>query len=82
MRVLFTCQPALPHLYPLVPLAWACRSAGHEVRIASEAKIVEQIVHTGLHAVELPTVHKRAPRIGSGWSPPSTPRARGRRIGR
>ena len=53
MRVLFTCQAALPHLYPLVPLAWALRAAGHEVRIASEARMAEPIVHTGLPAVAL-----------------------------
>jgi UDP:flavonoid glycosyltransferase YjiC (YdhE family) len=53
MRVLFTCHGAAPHLYPMVPLAWAFRAAGHEVRVASETKIVDQIVHTGLPAIEL-----------------------------
>src|SRR5882724_3106945 len=51
MRVLFTCSAARPHLFPDVPLAWACRAAGHEVRVASAAKIGDDIVHTGLPAV-------------------------------
>ena len=53
MRVLFTCHGAAPHLYPMVPLAWALRTAGHEVRIASQTRILDQIVHTGLPAVEI-----------------------------
>src|SRR5690349_11470899 len=51
MRVLFTSSAARPHLFPVVPLAWACRAAGHEVRVASAAKIATDIVHTGLPAV-------------------------------
>jgi UDP:flavonoid glycosyltransferase YjiC (YdhE family) len=51
MRVLFTSSAARPHLFPVVPLAWACRAAGHEVRVASGAKIAPDIVHTGLPAV-------------------------------
>jgi glycosyltransferase len=53
VRILFTCQAALPHLFPMVPLAWALRAAGHEVRIASGTPVVDQIVHTGLPAVSL-----------------------------
>lgn len=55
MRVLFTSQAAVPHLYPMVPLAWAVRSAGHEVRIASAPRVLDQIVHTGLPAVVVGT---------------------------
>lgn len=35
MRVLFTNQPALGHWHPLVPLARALQSAGHDVAFAS-----------------------------------------------
>lgn len=35
MRVLFTCQPALGHWHPLVPLAGALKTAGHDVAFAS-----------------------------------------------
>ncbi|HEV8562951.1 MAG TPA: nucleotide disphospho-sugar-binding domain-containing protein [Actinophytocola sp.] len=53
MRVLFTCQAAVPHLYPVVPLAWACRAAGHEVRIASGSRVGGHIADAGLPAVEI-----------------------------
>ncbi|MFI9387203.1 nucleotide disphospho-sugar-binding domain-containing protein [Kutzneria sp. NPDC052558] len=55
MRVLFVATGALPHLFPLVPLAWACRAAGHEVRLASTAAVADQLVRTGLPAVVLAT---------------------------
>lgn len=51
MRLLFTSSAARPHLFPVVPLAWACRAAGHEVRVASGVQIAPDIVHTGLPAV-------------------------------
>ena len=35
MRVLFVSTPGLGHLFPMVPLAWALRSAGHEVMVAT-----------------------------------------------
>jgi UDP:flavonoid glycosyltransferase YjiC (YdhE family) len=31
VRVLFCCRPAYGHVYPLLPLAEACRESGHEV---------------------------------------------------
>ena len=51
MRVLFTPHVAPQHLYPLVPLAWACRAAGHEVRIAGVPALTDSIVHSGLPGV-------------------------------
>ncbi|HEY0500853.1 MAG TPA: nucleotide disphospho-sugar-binding domain-containing protein [Kutzneria sp.] len=53
MRVLFVATGALPHLFPLVPLAWACRAAGHDVRLASTAAVADELVRTGLPAVVL-----------------------------
>jgi UDP:flavonoid glycosyltransferase YjiC (YdhE family) len=53
MRVLFTTLAARPHLYPLVPLAWALRAAGHDVRIAGQPAILDDIVAAGLFAVEV-----------------------------
>jgi UDP:flavonoid glycosyltransferase YjiC (YdhE family) len=35
MRILFLPAPAIGHAYPMVPLAWACRAAGHEVAFAT-----------------------------------------------
>ncbi|MFG3215623.1 activator-dependent family glycosyltransferase [Streptomyces tendae] len=51
MRVLFTVFAAKPHLYNLVPLAWALEAAGHEVRVASQPDLTEAITRTGLTAV-------------------------------
>lgn len=51
MKVLFTTLPAPTHFYPLVPLAWALRTAGHEVRVASGPDLVPTITGCGLTAV-------------------------------
>jgi L-rhodinosyltransferase/glycosyltransferase len=58
MRVLFCIFPATAHLYPVVPLAWALQSAGHEVVVASpesvvDPKVVGHIATAGLTAVSL-----------------------------
>ncbi len=50
MRVLFSPYRDAQHLYPLVPLAWACRAAGHEVRVVTGPRLADRIVHTGLTA--------------------------------
>jgi glycosyltransferase len=51
MRVLFCPHRHAQHLYPMVPLAWAFRTAGHEVRVAGVPELADAIVHTGLPAV-------------------------------
>ncbi|MGB3442583.1 MAG: nucleotide disphospho-sugar-binding domain-containing protein [Actinophytocola sp.] len=48
MRVLFTTWAWRSHLYAMVPFAWACRAAGHEVLVASQPGLVDEIVRTGL----------------------------------
>lgn len=53
MRILIAVAPLTAHLYPSVPLAWALQSAGHEVRVASNTGLVEQITAAGLTAVGL-----------------------------
>ena len=40
MRILFTTAPLSGHYFPLVPLAWACRSIGHEVLVATSGHYV------------------------------------------
>ncbi len=35
MRILFTTFPSPSHHFPMVPLEWAARAAGHDVRVAS-----------------------------------------------
>ncbi|MFC6883252.1 MULTISPECIES: nucleotide disphospho-sugar-binding domain-containing protein [Actinomadura] len=50
MRILFTTWAWPSHLYAMVPLAWACRSAGHEVLVASQPELTGAIQATGLTA--------------------------------
>src|SRR5437763_2801188 len=78
MRVLFTAVAGRPHLYPLVPLAWACRAAGHEVRFASSRSGTEAIIEAGLPAVLVGTgprltAEERAELVGAVYSEPAWP---------
>jgi UDP:flavonoid glycosyltransferase YjiC (YdhE family) len=51
MRVLFTTYAARPHFFPMVPLAWACVLAGHDVRMASTPSLADVIERSGLPGV-------------------------------
>jgi len=53
MRVLFTTWAWPSHLYSLVPLAWACHTAGHEVLVASQPSLTAEIVRCGLPAASV-----------------------------
>lgn len=55
MRVVFTTWAWPSHLYALVPLAHACRAAGHEVVFASQPGLTEEIMRTGLSAAVVGT---------------------------
>ncbi|QIS10053.1 nucleotide disphospho-sugar-binding domain-containing protein [Nocardia arthritidis] len=55
MRVLFTSFAWPSHYYPMAPLGWALRAAGHEVRVASTPALTETIIQTGLPAVSVGT---------------------------
>ncbi len=50
MRVLFSCVPAYGHLLPLIPLARACRRAGHEVLVATGPDLCPEVERLGLAA--------------------------------
>jgi UDP:flavonoid glycosyltransferase YjiC (YdhE family) len=43
MRALFTVQPAIGHLHPLVPVAQALQDAGHEVAFCSSARFRPEV---------------------------------------
>jgi UDP:flavonoid glycosyltransferase YjiC (YdhE family) len=58
--MLFTTVPLAGHFYPLVPLAWAARSVGHEVLVGTSASFVPAVLRSGLPAA--PT----GPAIGVG----------------
>ncbi|XVQ90054.1 nucleotide disphospho-sugar-binding domain-containing protein [Microbispora siamensis] len=51
MRVLFTTYAAASHYFPMVPLAWALRLAGHEVRIAAQPSFAPVVAGAGLQPV-------------------------------
>lgn len=53
MRILFATWAWSTHYYPMVPLAWACRAMGHEVRVASQPALVPTILGTGMCAVSV-----------------------------
>ncbi|MFG1641395.1 nucleotide disphospho-sugar-binding domain-containing protein [Amycolatopsis sp. NPDC049252] len=51
MKVLVCALPQLTHFYATVPLAWALRTAGHEVRYATSPGFAEAVTDAGLTAV-------------------------------
>ena len=53
MRVLVTSCPNYGHLFPMVPLAWALRNAGHEVLAAVPASLVPVAVGAGIPAISI-----------------------------
>ncbi|HEY2062695.1 MAG TPA: nucleotide disphospho-sugar-binding domain-containing protein, partial [Amycolatopsis sp.] len=53
MRVLFVAAPFASHLYVQVPIAWALRTAGHEVRVAGSPGLQGAIAGTGLTPVPI-----------------------------
>lgn len=61
MRVLLTSFAQDAHFSPSVPLAWALRTAGHEVRVASQPALTDSIVKAGLTAVPVGRDHRHEP---------------------
>ncbi|MEU7181095.1 MULTISPECIES: activator-dependent family glycosyltransferase [Streptomyces] len=58
MRVLFTTMAARSHFYAQVSMASALRTAGHEVVVASQPDVLDDIVRAGLTAVQVgPDLH-------------------------
>ncbi|SDD62084.1 nucleotide disphospho-sugar-binding domain-containing protein [Actinokineospora iranica] len=51
MRVLFASNPHPSHMFPMVPLAWGLRAAGHEILLATTADILTK--PTGLHVADI-----------------------------
>jgi UDP:flavonoid glycosyltransferase YjiC (YdhE family) len=52
LRVLFSVSPGIGHLFPLIPLAWAFRAAGHDVLVATAGESVSAAIRAGLPVVE------------------------------
>lgn len=58
MRILFTAHAEKTHFFGMVPLAWALRTAGHEVRVATQPDMAEAVTEAGLTAVPLGSDHR------------------------
>jgi UDP:flavonoid glycosyltransferase YjiC (YdhE family) len=68
MRVLFTTFPVPSHYFPMVPLGWALRAAGHEVRVACAPSLTTAVTSSGLPAVTVPEAD-----LASAWRGLSQP---------
>jgi UDP:flavonoid glycosyltransferase YjiC (YdhE family) len=53
MRVLFMPLATKSHYYPMVPLAWAFRLAGHEVYIAAQPPVISSVTRSGMSAISV-----------------------------
>jgi hypothetical protein len=51
LRALFVTWTGAGHLFPMVPLAWALRTAGWDVRVCVPPASSQAVVRTGLPAV-------------------------------
>lgn len=51
MKILVTTGPAHPLYFPIVPLAWALRAAGHQVIVATPENFGETVHQSGLPSV-------------------------------
>jgi UDP:flavonoid glycosyltransferase YjiC (YdhE family) len=70
MRVLFCCRPAYGHVYPLLPLAAACRDAGHDVLFGTGEGFVARLEGLGFRAervgISIPEADERVLRERPG----------------
>ncbi|MBK1787860.1 activator-dependent family glycosyltransferase [Prauserella cavernicola] len=58
MRILFATYAEKTHLLAMTPLAWAARTAGHEVSVASQPELTDEITRAGLTAVPVGRNHR------------------------
>lgn len=76
MRVIFTTFALDAHFLGQVPLAWALRAAGHEVRVVSQPALTGTVTTAGLTAVPvggdhtvLAAIAASADGAGADWDP-------------
>ena len=83
MRLLFCCRPAYGHVHPLLPLAGACRDAGHEVLFGTGEGFVEPLRARGFRAERVGISIDEADRLALEAQPElnDLPREEGWRFG-
>jgi L-noviosyl transferase len=83
MRVLITTSPATNHYWPMVPLAWALRSAGHDVQVGCLADLAGEVCGSGLTATVVDAPEEVRDLLGDGDADPAAPSGavEGRRSG-
>lgn len=57
MRVLLVSYAEKTHFLSMVPLGWALRTAGHEVRVATQPELADAVAGTGLTVVPVGRDH-------------------------
>ncbi|MEU1606175.1 nucleotide disphospho-sugar-binding domain-containing protein [Micromonospora matsumotoense] len=73
MRVLFVPHANKAHLHIMTPLAWALRTAGHDVRVASQPEIADAIIASGFVPVEVGRTRTEMPAFYPGVRPGEAP---------
>nr|WP_067976087.1 activator-dependent family glycosyltransferase [Nocardiopsis trehalosi] len=74
MRVLFVSYAEKTHFIGLVPLAWAMRAAGHDVRVAGQPELAPFVAGTGLPYAPVGTDHRLREWVewAARWDPEPT----------
>ena len=75
MRILATSAPNQGHFYPMVPLLWALRNAGHDVLVALPGEFADVAATTGLSVARLGDLGSIDDLDGRGEPRPSRQRA-------
>ncbi len=73
MRVLFVPHANKAHLHIMLPLAWALRTAGHDVRIASKPDLAEAVMAVGFTPAMVGEALDPNPGFYPGFTPPPKP---------
>ncbi|MEU4349638.1 nucleotide disphospho-sugar-binding domain-containing protein [Streptomyces sp. NPDC023838] len=78
MRVLIMATPVPSHFTPIVPLAWALRTAGHEVLVVGQPDIVAPALAAGLPAFAIGDLYDAVEALTAKLPPGKRPNQAGR----
>jgi hypothetical protein len=75
VKFLFCARPSFGHVYPMMPLAFAARDAGHDVSFATTSRFVEQLHRLGfvVHDVGV-TIESARDELMAALAVPTMPR--------